>query len=125
MRLTIAARALLAGLVAVLAACSGDKGTDPEPQPGDVTVIEAVGLAFTPDRVTIPVGRKVRWVYRSGPAHDVASETNLWPRAPLDASARTFEFTFNTPGTYRYRCTPHSTNFNVGTGQMNGVIVVQ
>ena len=124
MRLSLAARTLLAGLVAALAACSGEKGgTDPVTE--DVTVIEAVELRFAPDQVTIPVGRKVRWVYRSGPAHDVASETNLWARAPLNASARTFEFTFTAPGTYRYRCTPHSSNFNVGTGQMNGVIVVQ
>lgn len=95
-------------------ACPGASST--------VTEIKAEGVSFNPANVTVPVCGKVRWVYSSGPPHDVASEGGLWPTADLSGPGKRFEFTFNGTGSFRYRCTPHSAGFTSG---MVGVVTVE
>lgn len=86
------------------------------------TVIQIVGTSFSPNSVTIPVGRKVRWVNDSGMFHTITSETDAWNEGQVSRQGDTFEHTFTTAGTFRYRCRPHSGSFTSG---MVGTITVQ
>ncbi|MCW5935433.1 MAG: hypothetical protein KIT45_14225 [Fimbriimonadia bacterium] len=65
----------------------------------------------------IDVGDTVRWQWISG-SHTTTSATNLW-NANLNSVTRTFNFTFNQPGTFNYRCVPHG----ACCGMLGSVIV--
>jgi len=72
--------------------------------------VAASGLTFTPQNVTINVGDTVEWVW-VGSFHSTTSGTpgnpdGIWDSGILTAGA-TFSFTFTTPGTFNYFCTPH------------------
>ncbi|MBV9772746.1 MAG: cupredoxin domain-containing protein [Gemmatimonadetes bacterium] len=116
--------AVAGGALAV--ACSGGDsggGTDPTGTGnGNVTVVRASGTSWSPASVTIKAGDKVRWTSDGALPHNVESETGAWGLASLPAATSTFEQTFNTPGTYRFRCNFHSSNFTTG---MVGVVTVQ
>lgn len=91
---------------------------------GSQTAVVTTGAAsFSPATVTIPVGGTVRFQYGSGVGHTVTPETpsGSWTERNLGSASDNFEVTFNTPGTYHYRCLPHSTNFTSG---MVGVVIV-
>jgi hypothetical protein len=72
---------------------------------------------------TVPAGTIVRWVLQGLPVtHTVTNGTS--PTAPgagslfngtLSSSATTFQFTFNTPGTFPYFCSPHFSSGMTGT----------
>lgn len=79
-----------------------------------------------PKDVTINAGEKVTWTGASlsHPLQEVTgatSDTAL--NGGFSASSSPFEFQFNTPGTYYYRCTNHGV-FSLG-GEMRGSITVQ
>lgn len=57
------------------------------------------------DETVIDVGDRVEWVWRSG-FHTTTSYDGLWD-AQISSVQRTFTYTFNQPGTYRYYCIPH------------------
>lgn len=87
-------------------------------------VVRAESWTFSPATVTIQAGESVRFEYAAGSPHDVTPESpsGYWVQRPLAKAADAFTVTFNTPGTYRYRCTPHSSSFTNG---MVGVITVE
>lgn len=87
-------------------------------------VVRAESWTFSPASVTIRAGESVRFDYASGSPHDVTPEnpSGYWIKRPLAKASDSFTVTFDTPGTYRYRCTPHSSSFTNG---MVGVITVQ
>ncbi len=110
--------------------------------PGDMTDgasdgdVVAISLKFMPEELTVPVGTTVRWVngetiihtITSGPWGDVNEATGLrgsqtpdgsfdWDLAAKGEDGDTFEFTFDTAGTYLYYCDIH-----LG---MNGSIIVE
>lgn len=77
---------------------------------------------FQPAIVTIPVDRTVLWVW-GGMSHNLVFEDA--PAEPVSAATKSSGRhlrTFTTPGTYRYRCTLHSTSFTQG---MTGSVVVE
>ena len=85
---------------------------------GDVTVGAA---SFTPTTVYPDNAGLVTWTWNpGGVTHNIIFETDTIPGA-ADQSAGTFSHTFLTPGTYRFRCTIHSTAFGSG---MSGQVVV-
>ncbi len=78
-------------------------------------------LSFTKDTVRVEVGETVRWKNNSVIVHTVTADPE---EATMDESMRlpegaasfhsgnlepdeTFEYTFETPGRYRYFCVPH------------------
>ena len=78
-------------------------------------------LSFTQDTVRVEVGETVRWTNNSVIVHTVTADPE---EATMDESMRlpdgatpfhsgdlepeeTFEYTFETPGRYRYFCVPH------------------
>ncbi|HEV2148341.1 MAG TPA: plastocyanin/azurin family copper-binding protein [Longimicrobiaceae bacterium] len=90
---------------------------------GGPAVVRAQGTSFSPETVTIPAGGTVRFEWVSG-SHTVTPEnpSGSWVEHTLASDADSFSVTFATPGTYRFRCRPHSSSF---TGGMVGVVTVQ
>lgn len=114
------AQALGFTLVLLLAGCSGGEGTT-EPPFGDAQVVRMSNNQYERPDITIAVGTKVRWINSESVLHDVVAQEGTFKSSLLSRN-QTFEHTFTSPGTYRYRCTPHSTSFTSG---MVGVIRVQ
>ena len=106
-------------LLAGLGGCSnyGDGYTGPTPSAGKVAVVAA---SFTPSTVRPAVGGGVTWTWNSGGVtHNIVFEDQN-PGAS-DRATGSFSRTFYVPGTYRYRCTIHSTDFGNG---MSGQVIV-
>ena len=61
---------------------------------------------YSPQEVTIPVGGKVRWVFRAASQHGVFPWDMGFP-ASETLSQGTFENTFNQAGTFDYGCAIH------------------
>jgi hypothetical protein len=78
---------------------------------------------FDPANVVVPVGRTVGWIWGGTDKHNVIFEDNLAEpvSSPTQQTGRHFR-TFTKPGTYRYRCTLHSSSFTEG---MVGTVTVQ
>jgi plastocyanin len=83
------------------------------PPPVDISI---VNFAFTPSPVTVPVGTTVTWTNNDLMTHTSTSATQVWDSGLL-SPGQSFSFTFTTPGTFTYRCSPHPF--------MTGTIVVQ
>ena len=78
-----------------------------------VTISE---FAFAPATLTITAGDTVTWTNEDPVAHTATSTTGAFDSGDIDQGS-SYSFTFTTPGTYDYLCTPHPT--------MTGRIVVQ
>lgn len=84
-----------------------------------------LGMAFVSNTTEVPVGTEVVWTNDSGMWHTVTSTDG----GPLDSGevdpGEVFRFTFDDPGTYWYRCVPHSIQNQDGTWRgMVGVVHV-
>jgi len=81
---------------------------------GDVAQVDMSGTAFSPQTVTIAVGKSVRWTNKDPVQHNVTGESfgtgNLDPNESATVQ-------FNTAGTFEYECTLHA--------GMTGTVVVQ
>jgi plastocyanin len=116
MRIWIAA---LAAGVALIAACGDDYGGGGGTSTGSDTV-RVNSNNFSPVQVTPDTTGTVVWVWNSGgTAHNVTFEDAITGSG--NKTSGTFSHTFSADGSYRYRCTNHSTNFTSG---MAGVVVV-
>jgi len=109
---------------------SGDDETPPMPEPVDWTDEErgtiSVGpdgqFVFDPDAVRITPGTLVRWLWESD-GHSVTPvdqpDDAEWDGvADVENEGHSYEFTFETPGTYEYVCEPHEDS------GMRGYVVV-
>jgi plastocyanin len=74
------------------------------------------GFAFVPDSLTIAKGTTVTWINQQSVGHTVTSDTGAFESATI-ASGGSFDFTFDTAGTYTYHCSIHPS--------MTGTIIVQ
>jgi len=89
--------------------------------------VTSVGLAFSPDSITIDAGDTVRWTNLQAGFHNVAETDapadNVWNgtgfRSGLAGTLDTYEVTFSTPGTFYYVCEPHAFS------EMKGEITVR
>lgn len=110
----------------------------PEPSPTppstpvpetDIVTVNIVGIAFSPQLLTIKAGQTVRWVNTSGFAHTVTTDPTL-ARNPANASVpegvtpwhsgniaagESFSIQLTVPGEYKYFCKPHEVMGHVGT----------
>jgi plastocyanin len=96
---------------------SGDVPAPAAPVPPsnthDVTI---ANLAFEPGTIMVPVGTTVTWTNDDTVPHTVTSIDGVFDSGIFEPGA-TFSWTFDLPGTYRYRCLIHP--------QMHGVVTVQ
>lgn len=76
-----------------------------------------VDFAFDPATIAVPAGSKVTWTHAGQAPHTVTADNKLFDSGRLTAG-QSFEFTFDTPGTYAYKCEIHP-------GRMTGTVVVQ
>jgi hypothetical protein len=73
--------------------------------------VNMLNLRYIPQELTIRQGDTVRWTNSDPYAHTATSSTpGLFDSGSM-AQGQTFDFTFNTPGTYEYICTIHPPQF--------------
>lgn len=84
-------------------------------------IVNAAGLSFTPQSLTIDAGQTVEW-QNTGGVHNVNGSQVAYPGNPeaFNSGAPAgapwnFTHTFNLPGTYQYHCDPHLTAGMTGT----------
>ncbi len=105
-------RLVLIGVSAVSVACSSS--TSPSCSSDCVTIQD---FSFSPSTMTIKVGTRVTWTNAGPSAHTATSDNGIWDSGTLGApsggggyggsASGTYQFTFNTAGTYRYHCKIH------------------
>ncbi|MFL5536596.1 MAG: plastocyanin/azurin family copper-binding protein, partial [Gemmatimonadales bacterium] len=117
------------GAMAILATAEGLSGS---PVTFSATVsaapppsanVSVVNSEFQPSALTISAGTTVTWTWPAG-----STNHNVVPVGTEPASSgnpangpKTYQFTFNTPGTYVYFCTVHGSP----AGGMRGTVTVQ
>jgi plastocyanin len=62
--------------------------------------------AYNPNPVNVAVGTTVRWTNTDSVAHTSTSDGGAWNSGTL-AGGSHFDFTFQTAGSFPYRCTIH------------------
>jgi plastocyanin len=100
---------------------------EPPPPPPDATIQvlgPSGGNRFSPTTVTIQAGETVEWVWPSGAiSHNVTPDgTQPAPSGPLSNGPKTYRYTFNTAGTYRFYCLAHG---GPGGAGMSGSVTVE
>lgn len=85
-----------------------------------IDVGAGTGLSYAPAAVRVNPGTTVRWRWTGqGGLHDVAFANADVSTSLRSEQGETFTHTFDEPGEYRYKCTPHAA---VG---MKGVVIVE
>ena len=79
----------------------------------------ADGYKWKPVSTSIVHGTKVTWKSVTG-SHNVTSISKNWSKSSLLSAGGTTSFTFKTAGTYRFRCTFHS-SINPTTKKCTGM----
>ena len=82
--------------------------------PSPFTIVDITSGGWVPDTVAIDPGESIRWVKNAGGNHTTTSGTGgvpdgLWD-APLTNGSPTFERQFDTPGTFPYYCSNHTSH---------------
>lgn len=64
---------------------------------------------FGPAAIAISPGTTVTWKWtgRGGPHNVVADQGTFDSGKPIQSSTETFEYAFDSPGVFKYVCTPH------------------
>ncbi|MEP7176042.1 MAG: plastocyanin/azurin family copper-binding protein [Gemmatimonadales bacterium] len=93
---------------------------------GTIIQVGADGLAFMPAAVTVIVGTTVTWEWAGALNHNVAPDGTIPIRSgPLVAAPRTYQYTFDTPGTYAYYCEAHGARNGIGMAGTVTVVTAQ
>lgn len=104
-------------LVSLLSNCSSASNTTTPPAaPAGGNTVEISNFAFTPASLSITVGTKVTWTNKDNTAHTVSADGGVFGSGSMAPKA-TFDYTFNTAGTFTYTCSVHP--------YMKGTIVVR
>ncbi len=77
---------------------------------------------FSPAQITIKVGDTVEWINDESITHEVTIQGVTGGDSPDLFLNDNWDFTFDTVGTYKYRCVYHSPNFDTG---MVGKVIVE
>lgn len=106
---------LIAGIVLALKPGSDDQAVKKESTsasesiPIDPNSISIDDFAFNPAKLTIKKGTKVTWTNNDDARHDITPTGGAsdFLASKLLTNGESYEFTFNTVGTYTYKCSPH------------------
>lgn len=99
----------LAIMVIFFSNCKKDKPTSPN----EVYMNNSI---FEPSSITVSKGTAITWTNKESMIHTVTSDSLFFNSGDMDKN-KTFSYTFNTIGTYKYRCIYHS--------NMKGTVIVQ
>jgi len=104
---------VLVGLTEKSAEAGGGAAT-PAPSPAasgqsgaTEQAINIQGFAFDPPSLEIPAGTTVTWTNQDSAPHTATADDGSFQSGKLDQS-KSFSFTFDTPGTYKYHCEFHA-----------------
>ena len=97
---------LIAFIVMSIGVLSGCTQQSPSPS-GNANTITIQNLAFNPSTLTVKVGTNVTWINKDSMPHTVTSDNGVFESGSL-SNGQTFIYTFNTPGTYNYHCSIHT-----------------
>jgi len=64
-------------------------------------------MSFSPASLTVKTNTTVKWTNKDGTAHTVTSTTGIFNSGNMNGG-ETYSYTFNSAGTYTYKCTIHS-----------------
>jgi plastocyanin len=109
--------------VAVFAAAALALGPSGTAQAVVAVTIRGSGTSWNPARATINAGETVRWK-AVGSTHTVTAYGGNWSKNTRISAGETTRRTFNSTGTYRFRCTIHSTLSSGNCSGMCGRVVV-
>ncbi len=84
------------------------------PPSGNAASVSISNFAFNPQQLTVAKGTTVQWTNNDSVAHSVNSDLF---NSPLISTGQSFEFTFNSTGSFDYHCAVHPS--------MTGTIIVQ
>ncbi len=101
-------------------ACSGDGGTGSCGSGGSATSVSVCDRFFAPSASPVTPGATVTWTWRGAEGHNVTFEDGQGSSATQVSGMHSR--TFPGAGTFRYRCTIHSSDFTTG---MVGTVSVQ
>jgi len=98
-----------------------DYGTNTSGTPGQ-NEVWLQNFSFNPATITVSAGTTVTWINKDNTIHTVTSGTPGSPDGIFDSgnigNGGKFTYTFNTKGTFKYYCKPHSSS-------MRGTVIVQ
>jgi plastocyanin len=114
-------------MAALLAtACGGTDGPGgpgtgggPPPPPVATNAVDVIDNRFDPQGAAVVRGTAVTWTWRGTDQHNVTFEDGQG--SSTTKTSGTHQRAFGSGGTFRYRCTIHSANFEAG---MVGSVVV-
>lgn len=80
--------------------------------------VEISNMAYQQSSITVKKGTTVTWTNRDSVQHDVMpdEQNDAFQGSELLSRGESYSFTFNTPGTYTYYCSPHQ--------HMTGTVIV-
>jgi plastocyanin len=108
--------ALLAACAPATPAATAAPVTSAPVSSGNEVKVDISGFAFNPGTITIKVGQTVTWTNNDSASHNVKADDGSFASSTLGNGA-SFSYTFNTAGTYTYKCGFHA--------NMLGTVVVQ
>jgi plastocyanin len=98
-------------LALMVASCSSDSPTGSGgggggnmPPPNSVNIS---GSAFTPASLSVKVGTTVTWTNKDATTHTVTSDNGMFTASGNLSQNETYQFTFNTAGSFPYHCSIH------------------
>jgi plastocyanin len=109
-------------LVAALTGCGGDDqpaavSTVPGATGATTDKVNVKDFTFDPGSTTVKAGTTVTWTFNDDANHNVEPEGGTEPKASPDLQGgKTYTYTFETAGTFAYRCGIHNS--------MTGSVVV-
>jgi plastocyanin len=68
--------------------------------------VHELDFRFEPVRIQIPTGTTISWENQGSTIHTVTAQDGAFDSGDL-AAGQTFSYTFDTPGSYIYVCSPH------------------
>jgi len=91
---------------------------DTTPEASAASTVEISNFAFAPATITVKKGTAVTWTNKDSVSHTVTpdEESMAFEGSELLAKDESYQFTFETAGTYTYHCQPHP--------QMKGTVIV-
>ncbi len=72
-------------------------------------MVEIQNFAFSPPNITVKKGTTVTWTNNDSTGHTVTeTDGQNGPKSDILAPGKTFVFTFDTAGSYKYHCSIHT-----------------
>jgi plastocyanin len=104
--------------LAMVAACGGTSSSGTSSSNPSGPLITISDFMFSPSTLSVKAGTTVTWTNHGPMAHTTVSDNGVWTSSTLappgggggyggGTAGASFQFPFNTPGTYSYHCSLH------------------